>query len=113
MRVAGPLWCGELWDRDFVATAETVAKEDVERKLNRRLVKMLSLISSELDGPPTYYDLHSISDSEGLDSPSTLKIVELLRENGFFASPTHFKGTCVRSTADIKTIKSLMKRSGQ
>nr|MDO8098373.1 tRNA (guanine(10)-N(2))-dimethyltransferase [Candidatus Njordarchaeota archaeon] len=110
MKVAGPLWCGELWDRDFVDTARAIA-EDSKRAPNRRLVKMLSLITSELDGPPTYYDLHSISDSEGLNSPSTSKIVELLREKGFFASPTHFKGTCVRTTADIRTIRSLIKRS--
>jgi len=110
MKAAGPLWCGELWNRDFVDTARTVA-EDVKHRSNRRLIKMLSLISSELDGPPTYYDLHSISDSEGLNSPSTSKIVKLLREGGHFASPTHFKGTCIRTTADIKTVRSLIRRS--
>jgi tRNA (guanine26-N2/guanine27-N2)-dimethyltransferase len=110
MKTAGPLWCGALWNRSFVDTAKTVAEEE-KRRQNRRLIKMLSLISSELDGPPTYHDLHSISDSEGLDSPSTLRIVRILQENGFFASPTHFKGTCIRTTADVKTIKSLVKRS--
>jgi tRNA (guanine26-N2/guanine27-N2)-dimethyltransferase len=110
MKLAGPLWCGELWNRTFVETARTVA-EDIWQRQNRRLTKMFGLISSELSGPPTYYDLHSISDSEGLTSPPTARVIELLRENGFFASPTHFKGTCIRTNADIKVVKSLVKRS--
>jgi tRNA (guanine26-N2/guanine27-N2)-dimethyltransferase len=109
MRFAGPLWCGELWDKQFVDAARVVA-EEVGDRLSRRLVKMLALISSEYDGPPTYYDLHSISDSEGVSSPPTSKIVEGLKSNGFSASPTHFKGTCVRTTANIETIRALIRQ---
>jgi tRNA (guanine26-N2/guanine27-N2)-dimethyltransferase len=109
MKVAGPLWCGELWDRAFVETAIT-ATEELGQGHNRRLTKMLGLVLSELAGPPTYYDLHNISDSEGLNSPPTARIVALLQENGFFASPTHFKGTCIRTNADIKAIRSLVRR---
>jgi tRNA (guanine26-N2/guanine27-N2)-dimethyltransferase len=108
MRVAGPLWCGELWDKQFVETATTVAHETDQ--VNRRLVRMLNLISFERSGPPTYYDLHSISDKEGVSSPPTSKIIDRLRSDGFFASATHFKGTAVRTNAGIETIKSLIKR---
>jgi tRNA (guanine26-N2/guanine27-N2)-dimethyltransferase len=108
MRLAGPLWCGELWDKRFVNIAKTIAES--KDKLSRRLLKMLSLISLECDGPPTYYDLHSISDTEGISSPPTSRIIERLKSNGFFASPTHFRGTCVRTTASIERIRELMKR---
>jgi tRNA (guanine26-N2/guanine27-N2)-dimethyltransferase len=110
MRVAGPLWCGELWERGFVDVAMDVAEGGADAK-NRRLMKMLSLIASEDSGPPTYYDIHSISDSEGTSSPPTSRIIEELRSNGYFASATHFRGTCVRTNADITTIKSLVKQS--
>jgi tRNA (guanine26-N2/guanine27-N2)-dimethyltransferase len=109
MRLAGPLWCGELWDKQFVDTATIVAAE-TKHGVNRRLAKMLALISSECSGPPTYYDLHSISDLEGISSPPTSKIIERLRSNGFFASATHFKGTCVRTTAGIEEIRSVIKQ---
>ena len=109
MRLAGPLWCGELWDDRFVHTAKEVA-EEAEHRPSRRLLKMLSLISLECGGPPTYYDLHSISDSEGISSPSTSRIIEGLRSNGFNASPTHFRGTCVRTNANIDVIRELIRR---
>jgi tRNA (guanine26-N2/guanine27-N2)-dimethyltransferase len=110
MKVAGPLWCGQLWEKQFVDTARIVARE-AEHKFSHRLEKMLSLISSEYSGPPTYYDLHSISDLEGLSSPPTSRIVEGLKKKGFYASLTHFKGTCVRTDADIETVKALIRQS--
>jgi tRNA (guanine26-N2/guanine27-N2)-dimethyltransferase len=111
MKPAGPLWCGQIWSRSFTEAARIVAKE-LEHRFNRRLIRMLDLILSELDGPPTYYDLHSISDSEGVNSPSTSKVIEFIRSKGLFASPTHFKGTCVRTTADIETVRSIVRRLG-
>ena len=111
MRLAGPLWCGQIWNKSYVETARKLVAEPGQI-LNRRLTKMLDLIVQELDGPPTYYDLHYISDSEGVNSPSTSKVVELLKKEGFFASPTHFRGTCIRTTADMETLKSLVKQIG-
>jgi tRNA (guanine26-N2/guanine27-N2)-dimethyltransferase len=109
MRSAGPLWCGEIWDRSFTEVVKTVVGQS-KHKSSRRLNRMLDTILSELNGPPTYYDLHCISDSEGVNSPSTSKVIELLRDRGFFASPTHFRGTCVRTTADTETVKSIVRQ---
>jgi tRNA (guanine26-N2/guanine27-N2)-dimethyltransferase len=111
MRFAGPLWCGQIWSKPFTEAARVIVSEP-EHKINHRLIRMLDLILSELDGPATYYDLHVISDSEGVNSPSTTKVVELLRKKGFFASPTHFRGTCVRTNADMETIRSAVKQMG-
>jgi tRNA (guanine26-N2/guanine27-N2)-dimethyltransferase len=111
MRLGGPLWCGQIWSRPFVEAARNAACE-LKRDLNRRLIRMLDLILDELDGPPTYYDLHSISDSEGVNSPSTSRVVGLLRNRGFFASQTHFRGTCVRTTADMPTLRSIVRQLG-
>jgi tRNA (guanine26-N2/guanine27-N2)-dimethyltransferase len=111
MRSAGPLWCGKIWDRSFTEVVKTIVGQS-KYKSNRRLNRMLDLILSELDGPPTYFNLHSISDSEGVNSPSTSKVIELLRVKGFFASPTHFRGTCVRTTADTETVKSIVRQLG-
>jgi tRNA (guanine26-N2/guanine27-N2)-dimethyltransferase len=111
MRSAGPLWCGQIWSRSFTEAARMVVREP-DRRFNRRLIRMLDLILSELDGPPTYYDLHNISDSEGVNSPSTSKVIELLRNKGLFASPTHFRGTCVRTSADIETVRSTVRQLG-
>jgi tRNA (guanine26-N2/guanine27-N2)-dimethyltransferase len=110
MRIAGPLWCGDLWSKEFVHAAKTVAEKLEYTFGQRRMMKMLDSILSELNGPITYYDLHYLSEVEGTSSPSTSRMVQLLRENGFFASPTHFRGTGVRTSADIKTIRSLMKQ---
>jgi tRNA (guanine26-N2/guanine27-N2)-dimethyltransferase len=111
MRLGGPLWCGQIWSRPFVEAARSAAS-DPKHRVNRRLIRMLDLILDELDGPPTYYDLHSISDSEGVNSPSTSRVVGLLKNIGFFASPTHFRGTCVRTTADISTVRSIVRQLG-
>jgi tRNA (guanine26-N2/guanine27-N2)-dimethyltransferase len=111
MRLAGPLWCGQIWNRSYVESTKKVVVEP-DRRLNRRLIRMIDLILDELNGPPTYYDLHRISDSEGVNSPSTASVLELLRKEGFFASPTHFGGTCIRTTADMRTIKLIVKQLG-
>ena len=108
MASAGPLWTGKLADKDY---CNELISEVEKRKFRnkKRMLKILDLIFGEVDAPPTYFDIEEISDKFGLLTPSPRKVVEKLREEGFFAVLTHFKGTAFKTDASSERIIKIVK----
>ncbi|HDI12122.1 MAG TPA: tRNA (guanine(10)-N(2))-dimethyltransferase [Candidatus Bathyarchaeota archaeon] len=112
MAAAGPLWTGELADENYCnELMDEVKKRKFKNK--RRMLKILDLIIGEVNAPPTYFDVGEISDKFGFLTPSPRKVVEKLREEGFFAVLTHFRSTAFKTNAPsehvIKIVKELAK----
>jgi len=111
MEVAGPLWIGKTTHKEYCKKL-LEELEKMKFKNEKRMRKILNLILGEIDGPPTYFDVGEISDKFGCLTPSPKKAVEKLREEGFFATLTHFKSTGIRTYASSKKIIEIVKELG-
>jgi len=94
--IIGPLWTGNIQDRDFCR--KLLANFEFG---NRREIM---LCSEEIDSP-FYYDLHQIAKSLKKGSPKIDKVIEALRKDGFKASRTHLCLTGVKTNAGIIDVK--------
>jgi tRNA (guanine26-N2/guanine27-N2)-dimethyltransferase len=109
MKVAGPLWLGELFDEDFCSIME----KDVKRrhlKQEKRMLKLLSLAKNEAKAPITYFVVDKLSDKLNLPAPSIIKVMEELRNSSFQAVLTHFNSKGVRTDASAKAVKEVITR---
>ncbi len=107
INVAGPLWLGKLYDRQF---CELVQKEAKRRafKQGGKIRKILALIENEVEAPITYYVVDKLSDTLNLPVPPVKKVIEALNERGFQAVLTHFNSTGIRSNASASDMKELL-----
>jgi tRNA (guanine26-N2/guanine27-N2)-dimethyltransferase len=103
IELAGPLWIGKLFDRDFVAQMVQNIPDYVDKKCEKVIQK--TLLESEM--PACYYTLDEIA--ERLKSaPIPLdQIISRLQQNGFSASPTSFNPTGFRTSSKIDKIKEI------
>ncbi|MFA6036107.1 MAG: hypothetical protein WC759_04065, partial [Candidatus Micrarchaeia archaeon] len=107
---AGPLWLGALWD---ARTVEKMKSLNSERnyKNKKELEALLALITSEMSLPPTYFDLHKISEKLKTSAVPVEKVMELLRSSHFTVSRTHFKTNSIRTNAKIADVEGAVKRA--
>jgi tRNA (guanine26-N2/guanine27-N2)-dimethyltransferase len=105
---AGPMWLGELGKRDFLSEMS----QELERRTFRRTVeerKLLQLLSSEAEGPPTFYSIHELCERVRTSPPKLDRVIEGLRKMGFRASRTHFSPDGVRTDAPVEVLLQLLK----
>ena len=102
--LAGPLWIGSLFDKNFVdLMLEQVPKLSVD-KVCSNIIQKCSL---EADMPATYYTLDEIA-SRLKTSPLKLeKVIDILQDKGFKSSPTSLNPTGFRTDAKIDDIKDI------
>jgi len=107
MNIAGPLWLGRIFEKQFCESMEKEAKQRAF-KLGRRIRKILTLIENEIEAPITYYVLDKLCDVLTLPVPSIRTVVEALRKEGFQASLTHFNPKGIRSNVPAMEITELL-----
>ncbi|MFX1563482.1 MAG: tRNA (guanine(10)-N(2))-dimethyltransferase [Promethearchaeota archaeon] len=106
---AGPLWTGCLAEKVFVnETMQQVTRQSFGSE--RRLTRLLKRLLEELDGPPTYYDLHKLSDKLNIPVPSFTPVIKELREKGFFCSRTHFSPHSIRTSASATVLCQVLQK---
>ncbi|MGB9854366.1 MAG: tRNA (guanine(10)-N(2))-dimethyltransferase [Candidatus Bathyarchaeales archaeon] len=105
--LAGPLWLGKLFNKEFCVLMENEAKER-KLKFKRKIQKILALIKEECDAPAAYYVLDKLCDEINLPVPSAKKVLYLLKEKGFQASLTHFNPKGIRTNASSAEVKKLL-----
>ncbi|MGZ7117782.1 MAG: tRNA (guanine(10)-N(2))-dimethyltransferase [Methanobacterium sp.] len=106
-KIAGPLWCDKIEDGDFIK----VMLENIEKtKINQenKALKLLNLAYNEANAPATYYDLHEICRNLKISAPKLKEVLDSLKENGYFASRTHFKPTGIKTDAPVDEIKKIV-----
>jgi tRNA (guanine26-N2/guanine27-N2)-dimethyltransferase len=107
LSVAGPLWLGKLWIKEFCVSMRKLVEERT-MKNQRRIVKFLSLVENEVDAPATYYVIDKICDRFNLSVPPLAKTIRALREAGFQATRTHFNSKAFRTNAPAKVVRDII-----
>ena len=110
LNVAGPLWLGKIFDKEFCELMEEEAKQRKFR-LEERIGKILALIKIEAEAPITYYVVDKLCDALALPVPPVKKVAEILRKVGFRASLTHFNYKGIRTNASARNIKELLREA--
>jgi len=107
MRVAGPMWCGDIQDSDFISGMIDKSEKLV---LNRApdAGKLLKLCKSEARAPPTFYDIHTLCSKLKISAPPMISLLDLLQGEGYMASPTHFTPTGMKTSAPLEVVERLV-----
>ena len=115
IRVAGPLWIGDLFKIKQLKGAQEIFNQDDASHYHRRVPRILKEMIEEnalVDIP--FIDLHALCDLHNLTPPKNLDIIEYLKNAGYNVARTHFKPTAIRTDAPVgevvSAIKNLMKR---
>ena len=107
---AGPLWLGNLYDKEFLKKAET-ALEDVHVDLNKKVETMLSMMIDESDIQDWMYtDLHALCDLHGLTPPKSTSVINGLVDAGFRAVRTPFRPTAIRTDAPVNEVVAMIEQ---
>ena len=109
MDYSGPLWLERIFDRQF---CELMAKENTHKAFRNsgKIAKLLSLAKGEAEAQATYYVLDKISDKLALPVPSVDAMLQILRDSGFQAVPTHFNSRGIRTGAPALTVQNLLQK---
>jgi tRNA (guanine26-N2/guanine27-N2)-dimethyltransferase len=109
MDYSGPLWLERIFDRQF---CELMAKENTHKAFRNsgKIAKLLSLAKGEAEAQATYYVLDKISDKLALPVPSVDAMLQILRDSGFQAFPTHFNSRGIRTGAPALTVQNLLQK---
>jgi len=107
MDYAGPLWLGKIFDKQF---CELMAKENMHMAFRNsgKIATLLSTATAEAEASLTYYVVDKISNKLGLPVPSVNALLQVLRDNGFQAVPTHFNFRGIRTDAPALTMQKFL-----
>lgn len=106
MEVAGPLWLGQLVEREFCRNILVESRKMTS--IDRRGVQLLQSLINEAYAPPTFYVIDMICDRLNLPIPPKELVLEKLVSQGYAAIETHFGPTTVKTNAPIESIKGIM-----
>jgi tRNA (guanine26-N2/guanine27-N2)-dimethyltransferase len=104
---AGPMWSGELSDKNFVNEILALRNFDY-LPTYKNIKKLLNLIAREIGMPVTYYNLHSLCDSLQIKVPKTDEVISLIKNNNYNAVRTHFNSRSVKTDAPVNVIKKIL-----
>ncbi len=96
-RMYGPLWLGELHDREFVSS---LSKDGETGRLFQRIEEEIPAI--------THYEIHEVCRSLKISPPPIADVINALRDAGYAASRTRFSGTSFKTDADIHEIRRII-----
>nr|MDQ3854053.1 tRNA (guanine-N1)-methyltransferase [Thermoproteota archaeon] len=97
LAVAGQLWTGSLYDKEFV-------KEMLEQDPDRQCKKVLEAAVEEASEIPYYFRTDEISSKLKSNTHSVQRIIEKLHAAGFVASKTALNTSAFKTDARINSI---------
>ncbi len=111
MKFAGKFYTGKLFDDNFLK----FAKKELNKEkycLSEETKKVIQIIQEEskVNSPHTI-NLHTLSKKFKLKLLKREKVVELLNNNGFKASRTHFNPLSIRTNAKVRDIVDVIKQN--
>ena len=102
--ISGPLWLGEMSDREFCA--DMIDQIDVEKLSQKKLaVKLMWNIIKEAKMPPAYYRIDKLCDKLGIPTPSQRIVMKNLIMQGFNVTRTHFSSNGIKTNAPLEIVK--------
>ncbi|MDO8056641.1 MAG: tRNA (guanine(10)-N(2))-dimethyltransferase [Candidatus Hermodarchaeota archaeon] len=108
----GPLWIGKLGKKSFI---EKVIHQLQTATLGtkNRTSSLLQLIYEEVEGPPTYRDLHRLADRISIPIPPFKRVISELRAKGEFCTRTHFSDHSIRTSTKSELLTTLLTKLSQ
>lgn len=104
LSIAGPLWLGPLYDRQFCSDMSDLS-EGVQWRDKRRLQRILTMVLNESDDP-TYYVIDRMCDRLGIPTEPRGAVVRHLTNQGYPATPTHFNPHGIRTAAPARIVST-------
>ena len=108
MTIGGPMWLGELADRDFCKEMLYLS-DGSSLSSDRRLMKLIQLVHDEVGFKPGFYNLDLLCSRLGIASLSTLNVLSALMGAGFEAVRTHFDERGVKTDASVIELENVLK----
>ncbi len=99
--VAGPLWVGKIFDKQFV---QDMIEESSKLKIDKACQKTLEKCLAESEMSGTYFTVDEIASKMKSSPPKLEKAISSLQDNNFLASVTAFNPTGFRTSANINEI---------
>jgi len=106
--IGGPLWCGDMYNPDFVTLMINTVKH-LSLNTENKAIKLLDTCLKESDAPQTHYEIHKVCKNLKISAPPILDVMGKLKEDGFFVSRTHFSPTSLKTDANIVELKRIIK----
>ena len=107
-KYAGPLWTGELHDKDFIEELLSLNSTS-EFKIKKRVETTLQFCLEECAMPPFYYNIHKIcKELHRATVPSMDLLLKEIKKRGYSASRTNFDFTSIKTNMNIEELKRLM-----
>lgn len=108
MEMIGPVYLGSIIDKKFCKNVLADIKKR-EFSLKKHEMKLMNLLVEESGMPPFYYDIHFLAKKMGFKIPKTESLIKKVKSKGFKATRTHFCMTAIKTNADLKTLKNILK----
>lgn len=115
VKIAGPLWIGNLFDRKSIDSALKILRQDDASIYHKRVPRILDEMDEEqslMQFP--FIDLHAVCDLYSLRPPRNDQVIEYLKDIGHKVSRTHFRPTAIRTDASVidvvSAISGILKR---
>ena len=108
MRVAGPMWLGELANPDFSGRMLERAYE-TELGRNLRLLRLIELVRGEIGYPPTFHNIDEVCSRVSCRSLPTEEVLQAIRDAGFRVALTHFDRRGIKTDASAWELENLLK----
>ena len=99
--VAGPLWIGDIFDKEFI---QNMLLEIPNLKVDKVCEKILCKCLAESEMPGTYFTLDEIASRMKSSPPKLENAISELQKNNFLASVTSFSPTGFKTDAKIDEI---------
>ena len=108
---SGPMWLGNLWDRELCNKVHCTAVKNKIFRYNKELANFLKIIKDESEiNAVGFYDLNEICKSNKIKNLQKKNgIIDKIRKSGHMASETHFKGEGIRSNVPINGLIKILK----
>jgi len=106
-KVGGPLWCGEMYNQDFICSMKDIITKLTLNKENSAN-KLLDICIKEANAPVTHFEIHKICKNLKTSAPPLIDIIDILIKEGFFVSRTHFSPTSLKTNANIDELKNII-----
>ncbi len=103
--IAGPLWIGSLYDKDFVNEMISVVEQF---QVDKSCRKTLEKCKEELDMPPTYFTIDELAHMKHSAPSSLAKTIEKIQKAGFKATVTSLNPAAFKTNARIDEILSMI-----
>ncbi|WP_297421236.1 tRNA (guanine(10)-N(2))-dimethyltransferase [Thermococcus sp.] len=103
----GPLWLGSLKEKEFVDRLHKEAKN--HPLAHKKTLQFLGLLTEELD-VPFLYDTHALARRNGLQARKLAAMIEILLEEGYRATRTHFSPKALKTDAPFEEVLGALRR---